>query len=401
MLDIRFLRENPDLAKQRLALRNPQFSSLIDQILDCDAQRRQAETRYQQLQAERKRLSKQIGQIRAAGGDSSTLEEQARTLGEQIEALQKQAAECDSRQRQLLLITPNLPHEQIPVGSDSSANPVVREYLTDHRKPTSPNHLEIASQLQLLDLDRAAKISGSGFTCFTHLGARLERALINFLLDLHSQHHGYREISPPFLIRRDSMIGTGQLPKFEEDMYACEKDDLFLAPTAEVPLTNLYRDEILPISDLPIRLVAYSPCFRREAGSTGRETRGIIRLHQFDKVELVKICRPEDSPAELESLTNDAERVLQLLQIPYRVVELCSGDLGFSSMRTYDIEVWSPGQAQFLEVSSCSNFGDYQARRMNLRFKDSDGKNRFCHTLNGSGTALPRLFVALIENHFQ
>jgi seryl-tRNA synthetase len=260
------------------------------------------------------------------------------------------------------------------------------------------DHVALGTRLNLFDLDCAAKLSGSGFICFTGAGAKLERALINFMLDLHTREHGYVEISPPFLVRRDCMIGTSQLPKFEADMYGLEENQLFLAPTAEVQLTNLHREEILSVADLPKKFVAYTPCFRREAGAAGRETRGIIRVHQFDKVELVKITVPEKSYEELESLAADAESVLQLLGLHYRVVELCTGDLGFGSAKTYDIEVWSPGQDGFLEVSSCSNFEDFQARRMQLRFKDRDGKNRFCHTLNGSGLALPRLFAALIEN---
>ena len=262
---------------------------------------------------------------------------------------------------------------------------------------SAQDHVELGTRLNLFDLERAAKLSGSGFICFTGAGAKLERALINFMLDLHTSEHGYHEISPPFMVRRDCMIGTTQLPKFESDMYGLEENQLFLAPTAEVPVTNLYREEILAMTDLPKKLVAYTPCFRREAGSAGRETRGIIRVHQFDKVELVKITTPENSPTEHESLTENAERVLQLLNLHYRVVELCTGDLSFGSAKTYDIEVWSPGQNAYLEVSSCSNFEDFQARRMNLRFKDAEGKNRFCHTLNGSGLALPRLFAALIE----
>jgi seryl-tRNA synthetase len=263
------------------------------------------------------------------------------------------------------------------------------------------DHVAISQDLGLLDFERAAKISGSGFLCFTGWGARLERALIQFMLDLHGREHGYLEVSPPFLIRRESMEGTGQLPKFEEDMYGVGDGALFLAPTAEVPVTNLHREEIFEESALPKRFVAYTPCFRREAGSAGRETRGMIRVHQFDKVELVKLVHPETSYAELESLTADAETVLQRLGLHYRVIELCTGDLGFGSAKTYDIEVWAPGQGGYLEVSSCSNFEDFQARRMNLRFKDSERKNRFVHTLNGSGVALPRLFVAVVETYQQ
>jgi seryl-tRNA synthetase len=256
----------------------------------------------------------------------------------------------------------------------------------------------IGTRLALFDPERAAKMSGSGFMCYTGQGARLERALISFLLDLHTRDHGYTEMSPPFLVNRTTMTGTGQLPKFEDDLFGVSGSDLFLVPTAEVPVTNFHSGEILPAENLPLKYAAYTPCFRREAGSTGRETRGLIRMHQFDKVELVKITRPENSAAELESLTADAERVLQLLGLPYRVIELCGGDLGFGAGRTYDIEVWAAGHGGWLEVSSCSNFGDYQARRMGLRYKGADGKNHFCHTLNGSGTALARLYVALLEN---
>jgi seryl-tRNA synthetase len=259
------------------------------------------------------------------------------------------------------------------------------------------DHVALGESLHLFDLERAAKLSGSGFIAFTGQGARLERALINFMIDLHTREHGYLEMSPPFLVRRDCMIGTTQLPKFEEDMYGLEQNEMFLAPTAEVPVTNFHREEILPGNELPKKFVAYTPCFRREAGSAGRETRGLIRVHQFDKVELVKITSAETSYAEWEALTADAERVLQLLQLHYRVIELCTGDLGFGSARTYDLEVWSPGQNAYLEVSSCSNFEDFQARRMNLRYRDAAGKNRIAHTINGSGLALPRLFAALIE----
>ncbi len=324
-----------------------------------------------------------------------------RKIGEQIADLTQRATAVDEAQRNLLLETPNLPHESVPIGKDPSANRVARSWGEKPPLTEPADHVALGARLNLFDLDRAAKLSGSGFICFTGAGAKLERALINFMIDLHTREHGYLEISPPFLVRRDCMIGTSQLPKFEADMYGLEENQLFLAPTAEVPLTNLHREEILSVADLPKKFVAYTPCFRREAGAAGRETRGIIRVHQFDKVELVKITTPEKSYEELESLAADAERVLQLLGLHYRVIELCTGDLGFGSAKTYDIEVWSPGQDGFLEVSSCSNFEDFQARRMQLRFKDRDGKNRFCHTLNGSGLALPRLFAALIENYQQ
>ncbi|MFM8884944.1 MAG: serine--tRNA ligase, partial [Chthoniobacterales bacterium] len=301
-------------------------------------------------------------------------------------------------QRDLLLSIPNTPHDEVPRGNDASSNPVLRTWGEPPKIDKAQDHVAIGERLGLFDTERAAKISGSGFICYTGQGARLERALISFLLDLHTRDHGYTEMSPPFLVNRPTMTGTGQLPKFEHDLFGVTESDLFLIPTAEVPVTNFHRDEILSADQLPLKYAAYTPCFRREAGSTGRDTRGLIRMHQFDKVELVKITTPEKSAAELESLTADAERVLQLLGLPYRVIELCGGDLGFSACRTYDIEVWAPGHNGWLEVSSCSNFGDYQARRMALRYKGEDGKNHFCHTLNGSGTALARLYVALLEN---
>ncbi|HET6406981.1 MAG TPA: serine--tRNA ligase, partial [Chthoniobacteraceae bacterium] len=297
---------------------------------------------------------------------------------------------------------PNLPHEACPKGTSAEDNPEVRAWGAKPEFAFTPqSHIELGETHGLFSFERAAKITGSAFVCYTGAGARLERALINFLLDLHTRDHRYTEVQPPFVVRGESLLGTAQLPKFEEQQYRCERDDLYLVPTAEVPVTNLHREEILQLDALPIRYAAYTPCFRREAGSAGLGTRGLIRVHQFDKVELVKIVAPETSFAELESLTADAEKVLQLLGLHYRVIELCTGDIGFGSARTYDIEVWAPGQGAYLEVSSCSNFTDYQARRMNLRFKGEDGKNQFCHTLNGSGTALPRLYVALLETYQQ
>lgn len=400
MLDIRIIRDNPDQIKARLATR-ADYAASIDEVLAIDTQRRQSETRLQNLLAERKRISKEIGGLRAKGQDSSDHESRVKQFGDEMDTLGAEASALDERQRDILLRLPNLPLEDVPVGPDASHNPVIRTWGDVPASATGEDHLTIADRLGLMDIDRARKISGSGFTCFTGAGARLERALLNFLLDLHTVDGGYTEVSPPFLVRRECMVGTGQLPKFEDDMYGVDGGELFLAPTAEVPVTNLRREEIIPLADLPLRFAAYTPCFRREAGSAGRETRGIIRMHQFDKVELVKICHPDRSHAELESLTADAERVLQRLGLHYRVIDLCTGDLGFGSARTYDIEVWAPGQNAYLEVSSCSTFGDYQARRMNLRFKDEDGKNRFCHTLNGSGTALARLYVALLETYAQ
>src|SRR5881275_826495 len=399
MLDIRLIREKPDFVRERLATRGGDDAARIDEALQVDGKRRKAETALQRLQSERNRLSKEIGAKKSKGEATKDSEANVRKIGEQIVDLEQRAKSFDEQQRNLLLEIPNLPHESVPLGKDPSANKVVRE---GGRKPKlagkALDHVALGEKLKILDLERATKLSGSGFICFTGAGAKLERALINFMLDLHTREHGYTEISPPFLVRRDCMIGTSQLPKFEEDMYGLENGELFLAPTAEVPVTNFHREEILAAAELPKKFVAFTPCFRREAGSAGRETRGIIRVHQFDKVELVKITTPESSGAEHESLTAEAERVLQLLGLHYRVIELCTGDLGFGSAKTYDIEVWSPGQNAYLEVSSCSNFEDFQARRMNLRFKDAEGKNRFCHTLNGSGLALPRLFAALIEN---
>jgi seryl-tRNA synthetase len=401
MLDIRLIREKPDFVRERLATRGGEDEAKIDDVLRVDADRRKAETALQQSNADRKRLSKEIGGKKSRGEATDELEQRVREIGEQIADLNARATAAEEEQNDLLLRIANLPHESVPIGKDAAANRVVRTWGEKPPLSKPADHVALGAKLNLLDMERAAKLSGSGFICFTGAGAKLERALINFMIDLHTREHGYAEISPPFLVRRDCMIGTSQLPKFEADMYAVEDPQIFLAPTAEVQLTNFHREEILSVDDLPRKFVAYTPCFRREAGAAGRETRGIIRVHQFDKVELVKVATPEKSYDELESLTADAERVLQLFGLHYRMVELCTGDLGFASAKSYDIEVWSPGQDAYLEVSSCSNCEDFQARRMHLRFKDRDGKNRFCHTLNGSGVALPRLFAALIESYQQ
>jgi seryl-tRNA synthetase len=407
MLDVRLIRQNAGLVKKRLRTRGAGADALINEILLADGQRRDAETKWQQLQAEKKKISKEVGVRRSRGENTADLISRVSTIDDDLDRLgdRRRVLENEELEKQVLLQIPNLPHESVPVGGGPTDNRIVRHWPSKPDLPERitaalgiPNHLEIGQRLGLFDLERATKLSGSGFICFTGAGAKLERALINFMIDLHTREHGYTEVSPPFLVRRDSMIGTNQLPKFEADMYGLENGELFLAPTGEVPLTNLHRDEILATVDLPKKFVAYTPCFRREAGSAGRETRGIIRVHQFDKVELVKITTADKSYAELESLLADAEKVLQLLGLHYRVIELCTGDLGFGAAKTYDLEVWSPGQNAYLEVSSCSNFEDFQARRMNLRYKDADGKNKFAHTLNGSGLALPRLFAALIEN---
>jgi seryl-tRNA synthetase len=403
MLDIRLIREKPDFVRERIATRGGGDEAKIDEVLQLDAVVRKTQTELQRLYAERNRLSKEIGAKRAKGEESRELVDQVNSIGSEINKLEQAslAEGSELHEQQLLLEIPNLPHESVPIGKDPSANRVVRSWGEKPQLTNPADHVALGTRLNLFNPDWAAKLSGSGFICFTGAGAKLERALINFMIDLHTREHGYYEVSPPFIVLRDCMIGTSQLPKFEADMYGLEDNQLFLAPTAEVPLTNIRREEILRVAELPKKFVAYTPCFRREAGAAGRETRGIIRVHQFDKVELVKITMPEKSYEELEALTANAEQVLQLLELHYRVIELCTGDLGFGSAKTYDIEVWSTGQKAFLEVSSCSNFEDFQARRMQLRFKDRDGKNRLCHTLNGSGLALPRLFAALIESYQQ
>jgi seryl-tRNA synthetase len=401
MLDIRLIREQPDFVKSRLATRGGEDAAKIDEVLLINQQWRAGSAKVDEYRGLKKRKSEEVRVLLESGGPSEILEltqHTSKQLDADIVALNSQIEEWKRRQNELLLGIPNLPHANAPVGKDASENPVVRTWGEKPPLKDPLDHVALGTTLKLFDLERAAKLSGSGFICFIGAGARLERALIQFMLDLHTREHGYLEMSPPFLVRRECMVGTTQLPKFEDDMYGLEDQQLFLAPTAEVPVTNFHREEILASSELPKKYAAYTPCFRREAGSAGRETRGILRVHQFDKVELVKITTPETSYAEHESLTADAERVLQLLGLHYRVIELCTGDLGFGSAKTYDIEVWSPGQGAYLEVSSCSNFEDFQARRMNLRFKDAE-KNRFCHTLNGSGLALPRLFAALIETY--
>ncbi len=402
MLDIRLIRENPDFVRERLTTRDPELSKMVDEVLMIDSARRRLQTEVQRLSAERNQLSKAIGALRSKKESSGEEELRVRAIGEEIARLNQAVAGADETQTKLMLGIPNLPHPGAIVGADADANREVRVWGD---KPTfnfqPVDHVDLGTRLGLFDPVRAAKISGSGYVCFTNLGARLQRGLIQFLLDLHTSKHGYVEFCPPYIVRRDCMVGTGQLPKFEEDAYGLEEGQAFLIPTAEVPLTNLYREEILSEAELPKYFVAQTPCFRREAGSAGRDTRGIIRVHQFDKVELVKVTTPETSYEEHEKLTADAEKVLQILGLHYRVIELCTGDLGFSMAKTYDLEVWAPGMGRYLEVSSCSNAEEYQARRMNLKFKDKDGKNRFCHTLNGSGTALPRLWVALVETYQQ
>jgi seryl-tRNA synthetase len=401
MLDIRLIRENPAAVKECVKLRGGDHWQLIDEVIACDEKRRVAETEKQALQSQRKNLAKQIGMGKGKGEDTSALETEAREINVSIEKLDQDAEVAANRQSELLLNIPNQTHEACPDGLDETANPVVREWGKKPDISEPKDHVELATALKLINWDDATRIAGAGFSVYRGAGAKLERALINFLLDTQTSN-GYEEVNVPHLVKRECMEGTGQLPKFEDDMYGTEpdehgKDSLFLAPTAEVPVTNLYRDTIVAENQLPIKMVAYTPCFRREAGSTGRDNKGIIRMHQFDKVELVQIVHPDHGFDELEKLTGHAESILQKLGLHYRTIELCTGDIGFSSAKTYDIEVWAPGHGKYLEVSSCSCFGDYQARRMKLRFKDTEGKNRFPFTLNGSGTALPRLYVALLE----
>ena len=406
MLDIREIREHTDAVRERLKARGGNHWTLIDEVLACDESRRKAETEKQQLQSERKSTSKQIGMLKGKGEDTSAIEAAVRGINDKIAALDAESEAAGTRQAELLMEIPNLPHPACPVGEDETANPVVRTWGEKPEIAGAQDHLTLAEALGIISLDDATRIAGSGFAVYRGKGAKLERALINFLLDLQSGENGYEEVNVPHVVLRECMEGTGQLPKFEDDMYGTDagedgRNQLFLAPTAEVPVTNLYRDTLLHESDLPKRLCAYTPCFRREAGSAGRDNRGIIRMHQFDKVELVQIVHPDVSFAVLEELLGHAQAALEKLGLHYRTIELCTGDLGFGSAKTYDIEVWAPGHGKYLEVSSCSCFTDYQARRMKLRFKDAEGKNRFCHTLNGSGTALPRLYVAILEQYQQ
>jgi seryl-tRNA synthetase len=402
MLDIKLIRDNPGLVRDRLASRQRGDEARIAEIAALDEQRRKLVGESDNLKSERNRVSKEIGQAKAKGEEVSGKMAEMKRVGDRIAALDGELAGIEAKVQDILLTIPNLPHGSVVAGKDSADNPEVRRWGEAPRFafPAKP-HWELGEKLGILDFPRAAKITGSGFILYKGAGARLERALINFLLDLHTREHGYTEVFPPFVINRASMIGTGQLPKFEEDMYRLRDEEMYLAPTAEVPVANIHREEILREDQLPIYYCAYTPCFRREAGAAGKQTRGMIRVHQFDKVEMIKFTKPETSYDELEKMVANAERVLQLLGLHYRVVLLCTGDMGFAATKTYDIEVWAPGQNAYLEVSSCSNTEDFQARRANIRFKGADGKNRFVHILNGSGTALARLYVALIETYQQ
>jgi len=399
MLDIRKIRENEQGVRQGLKNRGADTVA-IDRVVALDHDRRKLLTEVEALKSQRNKVSKDIGALKQKGENTDKIQAEMRQLGDRIAGIDARVREIDAQLEEQMLYIPNLPHGSIPVGPDKFSNKVVRE----HGQPAVFNfkpktHVEIGEKLGLFDFDRASKISGTGFPLFVGAGARLQRALIQYMLDLHVKEHGYTEIWPPSVVNSASMRGTGQLPKMADDMYHATQDDLWLIPTAEVPVTNFYRDEIIN-KPLPVYLTAYTPCFRREAGSAGKETRGLIRVHQFDKVEMVKFVEPETSYDELETLTANAEDVLKRLGLHYRVLMLCSGDISFSAAKCYDIELWAPGQNDWLEVSSCSNFEDFQARRANIRYK-KDGKTRFVHTLNGSGVALARLVVAILENYQQ
>ena len=411
MLDIKLIREKPDFVRQRLATRGAGDDARVDELLKLDEQRRKILTEVEALKAQRNRVSKEIGTLmgRKKNAEAETKKTETRELGDRITALDKQALEVEAALDQSMLRLPNLPHESVKIGKSADDNPVVRVHGQKAPFAFKPkSHVELCESLKLVDFARATKLSGSGFILYTNWGARLERALIQFLLDLHITEHGYTEVSPPFMVNRDCMIGSAQFPKLVDQAYAIQEGldtatlgKHFLVPTAEVPVANIHREEILAEKQLPVCYCAYTPCFRGEAGAAGVGTRGMIRVHQFDKVELIKIVKPEHSYDELEKMVANAERVLQLLGLHYRVLMLCTGDMGFASAKTYDIEVWAPGQGSYLEVSSCSNCEDFQARRMNLRFKTESGENKFPHILNGSGTALARLFVALVETYQQ
>jgi seryl-tRNA synthetase len=411
VLDIKLIRDNPDSVRRRLATRGAGDEARVDELLKLDEQRRKLLAEVETLKAQRNKVSKEIGVLM---GQKKTAEAEARKkeageFGARITELDKLAAKAEADRNSLMLTLPNLPHESVVAGKTAEDNPVVRtsgEKQSFSFKPKT--HIELCESLKLVDFARATKLSGSGFLLYTNWGAKLERALIQFLLDLHTSEHGYTEVSPPFIVGPQCLEGVGQFPKFKDQYYGVAEGDktaelgkLYLIPTAETPVANIHREEILAEKQLPVCYCAYTPCFRGEAGAAGVGTRGMIRVHQFDKVELIKITRPEDGYAEHEKMLLNAEKVLQRLGLHYRVVLLCTGDMGFGSAKTYDIEVWSPGQGSYLEVSSVSNCEDFQARRMNLRFKTETGENRFPHILNGSGVALARLFVSFIETHQQ
>ena len=401
MLDMKFVRENPELVVEAVKRRNGNLD--LTEFLELDKKRREITVQVETLKSERNTASQEIGKLKKAGQDASEQMAAVRALGDKIAEDDQELKAIEVRLKEILLSIPNIPADDVPVGADDSANPVVRTWGEPGKFDFEPKaHWDIGEGLNIIDFERGVKVSGARYIFYRGLGARLERAVISFFLDLHTEKHGYTEMFPPFIVNGASMQGTGQLPKFAEDMFKLENGDMYLIPTAEVPVTNYHRDEILNVAELPIKYTAYSGCFRAEAGAAGRDTRGLIRMHQFNKVELVKFTKPEESWDELERLTLDAEEVLQLLGLPYRVVRLCTGDLGFSSATTYDLEVWLPAANCYREISSCSNFLDFQARRANIRFRrDAKAKPEFVHTLNGSGVAVGRTVAAILENYQQ
>ncbi len=399
MHDLSQFRAQFDCIAQRLSTRGP--IPQLDEFRELDRKRRAAISEAEELKKQKNAASLEIGAAKRQGLDTTERQQQVRALGDQIAARDEQVKAIDQQFYDLLAAIPNVPHESVPTGKTSDDNQEVRRWGEPREFDFEPKgHWDLGAQLGILDLERSAKISGARFALYWDLGAKLERALVNFMLDAHTREHGYTEVLPPFMVNSGSLYGTGQLPKFKEDLFKCEGHDLWLIPTAEVPVTNIFRDEILEADSLPVHLCAYTPCFRSEAGSYGRDVRGIIRVHQFQKVELVKFTRPEDSYTELEELTKDAEDILRRLELPYRTVVLCTGDMGFGSAKTYDIEVWLPGQNAYKEISSCSNYEAFQARRANIRYR-AGKKAEFVHTLNGSGLAVGRTWVAIIENYQQ
>ncbi len=400
MIDIKLLRENPDVVQKALDDRGSEAD--LSGLLELDRQRRDMVFKADELKRKRNEVSQRVAELKKAGEDASSLIEDMRTVAEEIGALDAEIRRTDEQIRALWLAIPNIPHPSVPFGRSEDDNEEVRRWGEPPAFDFQPlSHADLGEQLGILDFQRAAKIAGARFSLGFGPGALIERALINLMLDTHTKKHGYTEVFPPFLVNAESMVGTGQFPKFAGDYYVCQPDDYVLVPTAEVPVTNIFRDEILDEDALPIRFAAYTACFRREAGTYGKDTRGMIRLHQFSKVELVKFCRPEESYDEHEKLTRDAERILQILDLPYRVVSLCTTDLGEAAAKCYDIEVWVPSQNKYREISSCSNYEDYQARRANIRYRPKGGKPRFLHTLNGSGLAIGRTIVAILENFQQ
>lgn len=401
MLDMKFVRENPELVMDAMRKRNANVN--LDEFLELEKKRRELTLQVEALKSQRNAASQEIGKMKKAGESADAQMAEVRALGDKIAEDDKELKDIEARLKEILMTIPNMPAADTPVGSSDADNPVVRTWREPAKFAFEPQaHWDIGEKLNILDVERAGKVSGARFTFYRGLGSRLERSVINFFLDIHTGENGYTEFFPPFIVNKDSMQGTGQLPKFAEDMFKLEGLDYYLIPTAEVPITNLHRDEILSGDDLPLYYTAYSACFRAEAGSAGRDTRGLIRQHQFNKVELVKFTKPEDSWDELEKLTANAEKVLQLLELPYRVVRLCTGDIGFSSAATYDLEVWLPAANCYREISSCSNFLDFQARRANIRFRrDTKSKPEFVHTLNGSGVAVGRTVAAILENYQQ